>query len=54
VCQLKEQVMDHVQSGCQIMASPHFWTEDSRNETGPGVCGKRVSLPFSLRVWFFS
>lgn len=24
VCQLKEQVMDHVQSGCQIMVNPHF------------------------------
>lgn len=24
VCQLKEQVMDHVQSGCQIMLAPHF------------------------------
>lgn len=24
VCQLKEQVMDHVHSGCQIMASAHF------------------------------
>ena len=24
VCQLKEQVMDHVQSGCQIMVSTHF------------------------------
>ncbi|PSN40015.1 Transcription factor AP-1 [Blattella germanica] len=24
VCQLKEQVMDHVQSGCQIMVSAHF------------------------------
>jgi hypothetical protein len=29
VCQLKEQVMDHVHSGCQIMVSAHFWTEDS-------------------------
>lgn len=24
VCQLKEQVMDHVHSGCQIMVSAHF------------------------------
>jgi transcription factor AP-1 len=24
VCQLKEQVMDHVNSGCQIMVSAHF------------------------------
>lgn len=26
VCQLKQQVMDHVHSGCQIMLSPQFWT----------------------------
>lgn len=31
VCRLKEQVMDHVHSGCQIMAGPGpvvFWEED--------------------------
>jgi hypothetical protein len=37
VCQLKEQVMDHVHSGCQIMVSAHFWTEDSPG-WNPAIC----------------
>lgn len=25
VCHLKEQVMEHVEAGCQIVIAPHFW-----------------------------